>query len=144
MLDKRLLVIEEEFVRVLRVGSRDGNILSSVIRDAWDGKTLRGLSKTSPSKASGAHISIIGHITREELLANLAQGDATNGVGNRFLWGPPGARSCCRSAATRRSSTPSRGDFTTFSMPRGRTIRSASTLRPARVGEKSTRAVQRT
>ncbi len=86
VLDKRLLVVEEEFARVLRVGSREGNILSSVIRDAWDGKTLRGMSKTSPSKASGAHISIIGHITREELLANLAQGDATNGVGNRFLW----------------------------------------------------------
>jgi hypothetical protein len=86
VVDKRLLVIEEEFARVLRVGSREGNILSSVVRDAWDGKPLRGLSKNSPSKASGAHISIIGHITREELIANLAEGDATNGVGNRFLW----------------------------------------------------------
>jgi hypothetical protein len=86
VVDKRLLVVEEEFARVLRVGSREGNILSSVVRDAWDGKTLRGLSKNSPSKASGAHISIIGHITREELLANMSGGDATNGVGNRFLW----------------------------------------------------------
>jgi hypothetical protein len=40
----------------------------------------------SPLKATGAHISIIGHITAEELLALLSRIDAANGFANRFLW----------------------------------------------------------
>ncbi len=39
-----------------------------------------------PTKATGAHISIIGHITHEELAAELTKTDAANGFGNRFLW----------------------------------------------------------
>ena len=85
--DKRLLVVEEEFARVLRVSGRAGNTLPSVLRDCWDGKRiLSAASKNSPSKATGAHISIIGHITTGELLDQLTETDATSGVGNRFLW----------------------------------------------------------
>jgi hypothetical protein len=36
--------------------------------------------------ATGAHISIIGHITRDELLRYLDDTEAANGFGNRFLW----------------------------------------------------------
>src|SRR5437764_184789 len=35
--DKRLLVAEPELARVLGVASREGNILSSIIRQSWDG-----------------------------------------------------------------------------------------------------------
>ncbi len=84
--DKRLLVIEPEFASVLRVAGRDGNTLSTVYRQAWDCGLLRVLNKNSPVKATGAHISIIGHITREELLMELSNNDKVNGFGNRNLW----------------------------------------------------------
>jgi hypothetical protein len=87
VVDKRLFVAEEEFARVLRVSSRPGNTLSEVLRDAWDGKRiLRAASKHSPSRATGAHVSVVGHITSGELLDKITETDATNGIGNRFLW----------------------------------------------------------
>src|SRR5262249_32255725 len=65
--DKRLLVCEPEFAGVLKQTERQGNILSAVIRQAWDTGTLRTLTKNNPTRATGAHISTIGHITCEEL-----------------------------------------------------------------------------
>lgn len=84
--DKRLLVTEGEFARALRVIERDGNTLSDVIRMAWDTGDLRDLVKHDPIVATGAHISIIGHITRQELLRYLTSTEAGNGFANRFLW----------------------------------------------------------
>ena len=84
--DKRLLVIEPEFASVLRVAGREGNTLSTVYRQAWDSGLLRVLNKNSPVKATDAHISIIGHITRDELLMELSNNDKVNGFGNRNLW----------------------------------------------------------
>lgn len=37
-------------------------------------------------KATEAHISIIGHITRSELLRHLTETEAANGFANRFTW----------------------------------------------------------
>jgi hypothetical protein len=84
--DKRLLVYEPEFASTLRVMGREGNILSTIIRQAWDGPDLRGLAKNSPGIATGAHISIIAHITKNELIRYLDRTEAANGFGNRFLW----------------------------------------------------------
>lgn len=84
--DKRLLVVESELGRAFRGMLREGNTLSSVLRLAWDGGTLRTMSRASRSKASGPHVSVIGHITREELLKLLGNDDASNGFANRFLW----------------------------------------------------------
>lgn len=84
--DKRLLAVESEFANVLRQIERQGNILSSVMRDAWDTGDLETLTKNSPTKATGAHISIIGHITRDELKRYLTRTEAGNGFGNRILW----------------------------------------------------------
>ncbi|MDA2919245.1 DUF3987 domain-containing protein [Desulfobacterota bacterium AH_259_B03_O07] len=84
--DKRLLVLESEFAQTLRMLGRDGNILSPVIRNAWDSGDLQTLTKNSPAKSTGAHISIIGHIGRDELLRYLTGTEAGNGFGNRFLW----------------------------------------------------------
>jgi hypothetical protein len=47
---------------------------------------LRVLTKNSPAKATGAHISILGHITKQELLRYLNDIEAGNGFANRFLW----------------------------------------------------------
>jgi hypothetical protein len=84
--DKRLLVHEAEFASVLRVTEREGNTLSPVMRQAWDTGSLRILTRNKPVKATGAHISIIGHITRDELLKYLTSSEAGNGFANRFLW----------------------------------------------------------
>jgi PAS domain-containing protein len=82
--DKRLLVIEPEFARVLRVMGRDNNPLSAVLRQAWDTGKLRTLTKTSPAVATDAHISMIGHITVDELRRYLDRTEAANGFANRF------------------------------------------------------------
>lgn len=84
--DKRLLVIESEFASVLKTMTRKENTLSAIIRDAWDTGSLRTLAKNCPAKSTGAHISIIGHITNTELLKLLADIETSNGFGNRFLW----------------------------------------------------------
>src|SRR5207249_3881129 len=79
------LVVETEFGGVLRALERDGNKLSALVRQSWDSGNLSSLTK-SPLKATKAHISIIGHITSEELLKLLSRIDAANGFANRFLW----------------------------------------------------------
>jgi putative DNA primase/helicase len=49
--DKRLLWIESDFSSVLKHFGREHNILSNVLRDAWDGKdVLRTLTKTRPER----------------------------------------------------------------------------------------------
>jgi hypothetical protein len=83
--DKRLFVIEPEFASVLRVAERDGSTISAQIRQAFDDGTLRTMTKTQMS-ATGAHISITGHITKDELLRDLTRTDSANGFANRFLW----------------------------------------------------------
>ena len=47
--DKRLLLVEEEFSQALKVMSREGNILSPIIRQAWDHGNLRSLTKNDPT-----------------------------------------------------------------------------------------------
>ena len=84
--DKRLCVLESEFSTALKQFSRQGNVLSAVIRDCWDCKpVLRTLTKNSPLRATGAHISIIAHTTPEDLHAHLNDTDTANGLGNRFV-----------------------------------------------------------
>ena len=84
--DKRLLVMEEEFASPLRMLGRIGNTLSPVLRLAWDGKALQVLTRQSPFKATDPHISIVGHITRDELHRELTRSEIGNGFANRFLW----------------------------------------------------------
>jgi hypothetical protein len=84
--DKRLFVVEEEFSSPLRVMERQGATLSAVLRDAWGVGTLSSLTKNSPARATGTLISVLGHITRGELLRYLTETESANGFGNRFLW----------------------------------------------------------
>ncbi len=86
VVDKRLLVLESEFANVLRVLNREGNTLSPTIRQAWDTGTIRNLTKHDSITATGAHVSIIGHITRDELIQRMTETEASNGFANRFLW----------------------------------------------------------
>lgn len=84
--DKRLLVAEPEFARVLQVAERESNTLSAIIRQAWDTGNLRILTKKQTAGSTEAHISIIGHITKDELRRLLRDSAAANGFANRFLW----------------------------------------------------------
>lgn len=84
--DKRLLIFEPEFVSVLRQLDRDGNTLSATIRQAWDSGNLRTMTKKSPAVATGAHISIIAHVTVDELRRSLSATEQGNGFANRYLW----------------------------------------------------------
>ena len=63
--EKRAFVVEPEFARVLRAMAREGNTLSSVIRQAWDSDRLRVITKNAV-KASETQISVVGHITNDE------------------------------------------------------------------------------
>jgi hypothetical protein len=84
--DKRLLVFEPEFSTVLRRMQGETNSLSAVLREAWESGDLSTLTKNSPLRATGAHISVIAHTTREELVASLTETDRANGFANRFIY----------------------------------------------------------
>jgi hypothetical protein len=83
--DRRKLVVESEFAQVMKVLAREGNTLSPVVRNAWDGKTLQTMVRNAPLRASETHIGIVGHITKEELLRHLNGTELANGFFNRFM-----------------------------------------------------------
>jgi hypothetical protein len=84
--DKRLMVTEAEFGAVLRVCERHGSTLSQNLRNAWDGLKLQTLTRNAPLTATNPHISIVGHITDDELRSNLTRTDMASGFANRFLF----------------------------------------------------------
>ena len=83
--DKRLLVLEPEFAQVMKVLARESNTLSPVVRNAWDSKRLQALVRNAPLRASNAHVGIVAHITKDELLRYLNATELANGFFNRFL-----------------------------------------------------------
>ena len=84
--DKRLLLTEGEFGQVLQCMKREGNTVSAILRQAWDGARIAVLRRKDPIDVEGAHISMIGHITLPELHRLLASVEISNGLANRCLW----------------------------------------------------------
>jgi hypothetical protein len=84
--DKRLFVIEPELAIVLRRMNGEANSLSGVLRDSFDTGDLSTLTKNSPLRASGAHVSIVAHTTQDELVTELTEVERANGFANRFLY----------------------------------------------------------
>ena len=84
--DKRMLLDEREFAQCLAVMKREGSTASVVVRKGWDGKPLGNLSKNSPAECAEPHISIIGHITADELRSELDKTSMCSGYANRFLF----------------------------------------------------------
>jgi hypothetical protein len=82
--DKRLLVVESEFTSLLAVMERQNSIMPRITREAWDGDTLRTLTR-SPLVATGAHVIIIGHVTPGELRIRLKEAQLVGGTMNRFV-----------------------------------------------------------
>lgn len=83
--DKRLFVVEAEFANVLTLCKRDGNTLSTTIRNLWDGKDISPLTKNSRWKASKPHCTIMAHVTGHEFLERISKNDMANGFLNRFI-----------------------------------------------------------
>jgi hypothetical protein len=84
--DGRLLVLEAEFSRVLRVCKREHSITGAILRDLWDGDQANVLTRQKPLAVSGAHLGIIAHITGAELRRELTDAELMNGFANRFLF----------------------------------------------------------
>ena len=73
------------FASILKIIERETNTLSATVRESWDHGNLRTLAKNSPVTATGAHISIISHCTKEELRKRLSATESFNGFINRFM-----------------------------------------------------------
>jgi hypothetical protein len=84
--DKRLLIKESEYKSVLVRMRRDGNTLAQTLRDSWDCRTLRTLTRRhNRLTATQPHIVVIGHVTPREFRATLQDSDISGGSVNRLL-----------------------------------------------------------
>lgn len=84
--DKRLLVTCAELASALKAANRENSILSQTLREAWDGKTLRTMAKNCARTATDPHLSIVGHVTRQELMKVARESDIYGGTFNRFIF----------------------------------------------------------
>jgi hypothetical protein len=84
--DKRLLVLEGEFAQALKVMARPGNTLSPAMRNLWDHGKAGSLTKNDRTKCTDAHVSIIGHIVRDELRREMTSTEMCNGFANRIMF----------------------------------------------------------
>jgi hypothetical protein len=92
VIDRRILFKLTEFQQALANMRKRDSSLSAILRQGWDGTTLDTPSKTSPTKATDAHVSLVAAITKHELLFETNAVDAHNGLLNRFLF------CCCQRA----------------------------------------------
>jgi hypothetical protein len=85
--DKRLFLRETEFASVLARQGREASVLSATLREFWDDGNARVMNrKHNALSATNAHVSLVGHITPEELMRRLNATDLVNGYANRFLF----------------------------------------------------------
>jgi hypothetical protein len=82
---RRFLALMPEFASLLAVMKREGNTLSAILREAWDGNPLRIMTRKEPLNVDNVNLSIVAHVTPEELLNGLTATDRCNGFANRFL-----------------------------------------------------------
>jgi len=91
--DKRLCIREGELASVFVLAGKPESRADIVIRDGWDGKTLRNIVKgksregfSNSAKCEEPHLSISGDTTIHELRAKMPDGADENGFGNRFIY----------------------------------------------------------
>jgi hypothetical protein len=84
--DKRLLITCTELASAFKAANRENSILSQTLREAWDGKTLRTMAKNCARVATDPHLSIVGHVTRQELVKVARESDIFGGTYNRFVF----------------------------------------------------------
>jgi hypothetical protein len=83
-----ILALPRPFAATLQVITRKRQrLVAGHARRLGDGKSpLQVLAKNSPTIATDAHISIIGHVTEHEVRRLLTENEMANGFANRFLW----------------------------------------------------------
>jgi hypothetical protein len=79
-------VLSEEFAGILRTFKRGDGPLSPLLRGAWDSGHLPTLDMRQQLRATDTHVSLIAHISRDELTHSLHRTEAHNGFANRCLW----------------------------------------------------------
>ena len=91
--DKRLCVREGEFASILVLARKPESRADVVLRDGWDGATLRNTVKgktrdgfSNSTKCDEPHLSISADTTIDELRLKMPPGADSNGFGNRFLY----------------------------------------------------------
>jgi hypothetical protein len=84
--DKRLLVMEDELGGVFQKLGRQGNTLSAVLRQSWDGRSLKVMTRANKLCATDPHVAVIGCITPGDLRTSLESVETSNGLANRFLF----------------------------------------------------------
>jgi hypothetical protein len=82
----KLFFVEPEFGGVQRAASRRGSTLYAILRPAWDGRPFQIATKHDPLRVDGAHFSLLGHTTLDDLHDNLKNADVFNGFAGRFLY----------------------------------------------------------
>lgn len=80
------LIIEEEYHRLATASGIKENPLSSILRCAYDGRSLQNMTKEDPIRIPYSNISLIVHSTPFELKLLLRPVDLANGLANRFIW----------------------------------------------------------
>lgn len=83
--EKRRLVQDSEFARILAVAGRDGNTLSAVVRDLWDKGEAGNMTRKNPLKVRGAHVCLTADITLDEFAEKMPGLEIANGLLNRFI-----------------------------------------------------------
>jgi hypothetical protein len=81
-----VIYLEDEFDGTLSKMKREGNSLSSVLRQAWDRSNLEVLTRANPLKCYNAYVSLIAMTNYTSLENVISSGQLTTGFANRFLW----------------------------------------------------------
>ncbi|GAA4894400.1 hypothetical protein [Ferrimonas pelagia] len=84
--DKRVLIVEEEYEKVMTVGKSDGNTLSGTLRIVHDGKTVGNMSISNKLTSTGAHVVLLAHVTPKGLHDKTSKVDESNGYINRHIF----------------------------------------------------------
>lgn len=84
--ERRLLALSEEFATVLYNVKRGNGHLSPLLRCAWDNGNLPTLDLHRSLRVTGAHFSLIAHVTQQELTRSFQHHQTHNGFANRCLW----------------------------------------------------------
>ncbi|MGO9162704.1 MAG: DUF3987 domain-containing protein [Streptosporangiaceae bacterium] len=86
--DCRLLVVETEYNRLLAAMASSGGKLSAQLRNAYDGSRLAVTrrDRKRSAVATRAHISLLAHITPEELLRVHSRARQAGGLESRMLY----------------------------------------------------------
>lgn len=83
--DKRVIYVEEELGQLFyKMMSQDK--VEKMVTKAWDSGVLETLTKHESMRCSKPHVSIIGHITPDELYDRLEKRLVDNGFSNRWLY----------------------------------------------------------